>query len=453
MKKINIPDEEMYNWVYAENGKSTKVKCWDSQSLVKKRSTYLNKFRIFEFINKFDEDLKSEIFNNNKPKHFYLDIEVDYDDEFPYPEQAKFPVNTIAFCGEGEQIFVMATKPLTETELQWIGDSINKYLEKFGIKWKLIFKKYDSECAMLFDFAHKIVCKFPALTGWYFVEFDWTYLINRSKKFDISLGSLSSPTGKVFGRNELPKHRLVYDYQDVYIKWDRSVAIKEQNSLDWVSEEVLGVQKIKYSGSLKDLYERDFAKYVYYNAIDTILVRLIAEKLNTYDTFKAIAKAAEVPIEKAFQASQCTEKVFSMELMRKGIHLTNEQPKWVDFKKQPKGAYVHPPTGGFYRGVVCADFASMYPMLSAQYNISPESYLGVIEPDGKHFKHFLTNEIIEIDPSLHITTAADTVFDKIEDSVYRVAIRRIYTKRFEKKHLAKELSNEITQLKELLKTL
>ena len=46
-------------------------------------------------------------------------------------------------------------------------------------------------------------------------------------------------------------------------------------TLDTAGEAVVGIKKIKYDGTLQDLYERDYTKYVYYNAIDTILVQLI----------------------------------------------------------------------------------------------------------------------------------------------------------------------------------
>ena len=39
---------------------------------------------------------------------------------------------------------------------------------------------------------------------------------------------------------ELPKHRLVFDYLDIFDKWDTSIKIKESNRLDFVAKKVLG---------------------------------------------------------------------------------------------------------------------------------------------------------------------------------------------------------------------
>ena len=42
-------------------------------------------------------------------------------------------------------------------------------------------------------------------------------------------------------------HIGMIDYLDIYRRWDRTVAIKESNTLDFVSNAVLGTTKIKYN--------------------------------------------------------------------------------------------------------------------------------------------------------------------------------------------------------------
>ena len=73
----------------------------------------------------------------------------------------------------------------------------------------------------------------------------------------------------------IPQHKLIVDYKAIYEKWDRTVDVKENGTLDFVSEAALGIKKIKYPGTLQDLFNKDFPQYVFYNAIDGILVELL----------------------------------------------------------------------------------------------------------------------------------------------------------------------------------
>ena len=63
-------------------------------------------------------------------------------------------------------------------------------------------------------------------------------------------------------------------------KWED---IKEDFKLDTVGEAVVGIKKVKYDGSIQDMYEKDYPKYIFYNAIDTALVYLIHEKIKTME--------------------------------------------------------------------------------------------------------------------------------------------------------------------------
>ena len=59
-------------------------------------------------------------------------------------------------------------------------------------------------------------------------------------------------------------HRVVVDYLEVYKKWDRIIDVKENNTLDFVAKTALGIQKVKYPGTLQELYESDYDKYVFF---------------------------------------------------------------------------------------------------------------------------------------------------------------------------------------------
>jgi hypothetical protein len=84
-------------------------------------------------------------------------------------------------------------------------------------------------------------------------------------------------------------HVGIIDYLDVYRRWDRTVAIKENNTLDFVGNAVLGVTKLKYEGTLQELYEKDYDKYILYNAVDAAIVCLIHKKLKTINAVLSVS--------------------------------------------------------------------------------------------------------------------------------------------------------------------
>ena len=95
---------------------------------------------------------------------------------------------------------------------------------------------------------------------------------------------------------ELPAHRLIFDYMQLYEICDTSIKVKESSSLDFVSSKLVGVEKIKYNGSLQKLYEDDFETFMYYNAVDSVLVQKIHEARNYISIISAISSLAQIRI-------------------------------------------------------------------------------------------------------------------------------------------------------------
>ena len=91
---------------------------------------------------------------------------------------------------------------------------------------------------MLYTFLDSFVKKFPMMTGWNFIRFDWTYILNRCKHLQID-PSIASPTGKLDGRDNFPVHVGVIDYMDLYQNWDRTISVKESSALDYVSNTLI----------------------------------------------------------------------------------------------------------------------------------------------------------------------------------------------------------------------
>jgi DNA polymerase elongation subunit (family B) len=98
------------------------------------------------------------------------------------------------------------------------------------------------------------------------------------------------------------------------------------------------------------------------------------------------------------------------------------------------GAFVATQVPGYYKYVSCFDFASMYPNLQIQFNISPDSYLGKYNPAQQV-------------PDETIFTKNDTIFTNKFDSAARAILKGLYNERFETKAKIKSLEDELAHEK------
>lgn len=435
IKKFVVPYTELYEWEYCEPSVREAdpiIKSWDGRTVRKRRSKFLSKWRIEEYLFSLPVEETQEIYEYNVPKKFFVDIEVEVTDEWPKAATAKFPVTTIAFS-RGERVFVMGTKPLSTKETEAISKQINEYLKE---DFEFQYLQFNSEYDMLFSFFHKALQKMPLVTGWNFVGFDWTYLINRCKRLGID-PSIASLSRKLTGKWELPMHRVVVDYLEVYKKWDRIIDVKENNTLDFVAKTALGIQKVKYPGTLQELYESDYDKYVFYNAVDALLVQMIDKKLQSMLTFLKLGTVAQVEAQRAFSPIWMAESAMARENCKRGKVF----PKADTSKRRREsyeGAFVHEPKTGIYEWVTSLDFASLYPTVMRQWNISPESYV----------KNLLPGE--EIDTTKFIKTASGAIFKREEDSVFKSILIDYYAKRKATKKVAQEIETEIAALQKYI---
>jgi DNA polymerase elongation subunit (family B) len=431
--KIVVPSEELFEWEYcAEKDGHPVFKSWDEKPVKKVKTRFLSKWRMEEFLLSLPPERTANIYSMNVPKKFFVDIEVFVGDEWPKPEQAKTPVTAITFCHE-DRVISMGTKQLTSQQISNIKKKIQEHIGK-SVDFNYLYFK--SEFDMLSSFFLKAMQKMPVITGWNFIGFDWTYLINRCKRLNIDISD-SSPTKKLSGELMMPVHRLVVDYLDVYRKWDRIIDMKENNTLDYVAKAALGINKIKYPGTLQDMYESDFETYIFYNAVDTKLVEMIDKKLNTLQTFLTLGGIAQVEANRAFSPIWMTEAAMTRELYRRN-RVFPKTEKLSRKRESYEGAFVVEPKTGIYEWVASFDFASLYPSIMRQWNISPESYLHNVDA------------LEEIDVNTYIKTSSGAVFRKDKDSVFRTILTDFYAKRKSSKKIYMEIEEEIEALKKYI---
>ena len=362
---------------------------------------------------------QDEIFEFNMPRTYFVDIETEIVDGFPKPEEAKSRILTFSIITPERKAIVLGLEDLSSDDIKSIEDDTNKHFVNYDQDWEFSYYKFKNEYDLLYTFLHKFLPKFPMMTGWNFINYDWQYIVNRCKRLQIDLSEVAC-TGSLDKKDSRPLHMGILDYMQLYDKYDRSVAVKESNSLDFVSGAVLNVNKIKYSGSLQDLYEQDFKKYVYYNVVDSVLVYYIDQQLRSMEVLLTLATITRMPLYKAASPVAVTESLIARKLAEQNKRIGVEWGR-DEGKKDSKyaGAFVKEPIVGYYGGVSAFDFASLYPSIMRQFNISPDAFVEMIDE----------SEIAERRKDESVIVCENGVVYKKEDSILKKILGDLYAQR------------------------
>ena len=357
---------------------------WDGKPVKEIYTRYPNKYSVYDFIDNLPEEDQEAIYGYHEPNIYFIDIENEILDKKPQPHLAESKVLSISIITKNKAL-VIGIDPLTKKEQKSIHNDINnEYGRMFGREWEFKYVQYKSEYDMMLNFFKNFVPKMPVMTGWNFKHYDWVFLVNRAKILNID-PTVSSFTGKLMEENkndprnycELPAHRVIIDYMEIFDKWDQSIKVKESMALDFVASKVLKVKKVNYEGNLKILYATDFKKFIYYNAIDSILVQMIHEKTKLADILYGIATLSRTNVTKALSTLSITEGILRKKLRdQKNIVLVKNEDSSRSGAASVKGGWVKEPVRGMATWTCCYDFASLYPTTMRQFNISADSYKG-----------------------------------------------------------------------------
>lgn len=378
-----------------------------------------NKFDLKEFINELPNDIQDKLNKRTFPKLYTFDIETRIRDKFTFvsPLDATEEVLTISFVSPNMNAVVLGTKPLNESEIEYVRNEFYKYIhanpfyqelyKDYNPVYKYIYFK--SEEDMLRFFLEKCVAKVPVLAGWNSILYDWCYITNRIKNFYPKLSmKLSSITNCVRNKryedrigNEvklpMPLHTLVIDMMDVIEKEDHVVMpMKESMNLDFIAHESIGANKITYSGSLQDLYDSDYKQYVFYNLIDSILVQLIDKKFKTMDHIYMQSLYCKEKIGSCFSKIALTEALIVKDFKEHNIKIVYDKQEGIDRGKLI-GAYVKLPRGGRYSFISCNDYASLYPSTMITCNLSFDNFVGYFY-DNQKIKSYTDKGYLAVGP-------------------------------------------------------
>jgi DNA polymerase elongation subunit (family B) len=442
--QLTIPSNHQYIYMYDQRGRGIPgLQSWDFRPVRKVPTQFINRHRIQEFFMDAGEENVKHLFEPNMPIFSAADIEVEVTDEgFADPDNARNRITAISFA-QYPYITVLGSKPLTGQECGEIGDKINEHVKKFGQTWQFIYKYHANEADMIYDFLMNYVKPNPLISGWNFWGYDWRYIMNRCKKLNMDV-SWISPTGQWFDfkikeKNsdvhiQLPQHKLIVDYMAIYQKWDRTVEVKENDTLDFVAESALGLNKVKYPGTLQELYNKDYTQFVYYSGIDSVIVHMLNTKLKTMGTFLGLANITRVEGMTAFSPIQMLEATLTRFAYLRGQVF----PKREDRKEREsfEGAFVFEPDPNLYEWVASFDFASLYPSIMRQFKLSVENF------KFKDKNHIPTKD--------EIKTASGSVFDSSYEPLIAEILTQYYKQRKEAKKVSLDAEKEADTLQHIL---
>lgn len=203
------------------------------------------------------------------------------------------------------------------------------------------------------------------LSGWNFVDFDIPYIIRRMEVLGLAPDALSRIPG-LGARNAL-RGRALFDLLTAYKKMQG--ARKESYRLDAVAEDELGEGKVRYTGTLSDLWRSDPGLLVEYNLKDVELCVGIDTKNEIIGFYREIARYVGCPLDRTLNSSN----VIDIFVLRKAFGRYILPSKGFAEGDEFEGATVFEPSLGVRENVVVLDLKSLYPMCMMTINASMET--------------------------------------------------------------------------------
>lgn len=432
-------------------------------------------FDFLEFQYELPEDLNKTLHSQYFPKLYSFDIETEVSNEFPDPQKAEQKVTAISLVGPDLSCIVYGLHNLNEEQIQRFKDRYldwlknNEFAQQLinnnGWKPKVLYQYFPTEEKMLEHFFTIIIPKIACLAGWNAYGFDWQYLVNRiirlfGKGVAYNMIRKSSPTGEIrnytfedMSKNKIrvpgPCHSLILDYMEIVKQYDH-ILTYESFSLDWVGNAAVKAHKIKYQGSLQQLYERDPEWYYFYNAVDSLITELIHYKLKSIESPCAVSSVTLVPLLSAFGQVALGQANIFEEFYRQGKKVVWDFDSISRVKVPYEGAFCGC-VPGRYEFCVCDDFASLYPSQVRTCNLSFENIVyAQVGPDslGRYTIRKWTEEELEQfrkDPNYFVSVMG-TVYKNDKDYTFRIVQKNLKVLRDKYKYTGQRIDSEVLVL-------
>ena len=361
-----------------------RIVCKNTKDFHKELAINRNKNLFESDINPIYQCLSTNYINQDAPdlKIAFFDIEADFDPEkgFSLPSDPFMPITAIT------------------VSLQWMNSLVTLAVPPKGMtvtQAKLLVEGFENvficetEADMLKQFLN-LIEDVDVLSGWNSEGYDLPYMINRVSKV------LSKDDTRRFCLwKQLPKKRTFERYgreQETYdlvgrvhldsLELYRKYTYEERHSyrLDAIGEHELGETKTVYEGSLDQLYNQDFRKFIEYNRQDVALLDKLDKKLKFIDLTNELAHANTVLLQTTLGAVAVTEQAIINEAHRRGLQVPNRPKRDMAGSTTAAGAYVAFPKKGFHNWIGSMDLNSLYPSVIRALNMAPECVVGQLRP-------------------------------------------------------------------------
>ena len=172
--------------------------------------------------------------------------------------------------------------------------------------------------------------------------------------------------------------RVHLDYMQLYRKY--TYEERHSYALDAIGEYELDERKVAYEGTLDQLYNKDFPKFIDYNRQDTMLLAKLDKKLRFLDLANELAHDNTVLLQTTMGAVAVTEQAIINEAHSQGLIVPNRKGRDDMGDTQAAGAYVATPKACMHDWIGSVDINSLYPSAIRALNMGPESIIGQIRP-------------------------------------------------------------------------
>jgi DNA polymerase elongation subunit (family B) len=363
----------------------SRIVCKNTKDFRKEVAINRDKTLFESDINPIFQCLSENYLNQDAPKLniAFFDIETDFDPErgFADPSDPFMGITSVSVYLQWlETMICLAVPPKTltmEQATELVKDIPNVML-------------FEKEKDMLDTFL-TLIEEADILSGWNSEGYDIPYIVNR-----VARVMSKDDTRRFCLWGQLPKKREYEKYGKMSETYDligrvhvdslnlyRKYTYEERHSyrLDAIGEIEVGENKTAYEGTLDQLYNNDFKKFIQYNIQDTALLDKLDKKLRFIDLSNTIAHENTVLIQTTMGAVAVTEQGIINEAHNRGLQVPNRTNRDNEENIQAAGAYVAFPKKGLHKWIGSMDLNSLYPSVIRALNMAPETIVGQIRLD------------------------------------------------------------------------
>lgn len=313
----------------------------------------------------------------------FFDIETSFDKESGWSEAAdadNYITSISVHLQWLDEIICLAVPPET---LTW--EEASLIAEEVG---NVVLFKTEGEMLQAFI---DVIEDADIISGWNSEAYDIPYVVNRIKKVlgrhearklclweqepkvrEFERGGKTQPTYDLIGRVHV-------DYLQLYKKYNYEE--RHSYSLNAIADIELGESKVAYEGTLDELYNDDFKRFLEYNLQDTRLLDRLDKKLQFIDLANSIAHANCVLIQTTMGAVAVTDQAVLVEAHNRNMVCPDKKHGKDETSTRAAGGWVANPRKGFHKWIASTDMKSLYPSVIRTLNMSPETIVGQIRLD------------------------------------------------------------------------